>query len=832
MAKEVRLWEGVDEKDFINEHNLEDVDIATYDKRNMVIYGANINLCRQLLRLSDSLKPVERRLLYSLWLAKAFPGHKLKSTVITGNAMVYHGHGDSALYSTMVGLAQAWKRQCPLIDGKGNFGNAARPDMYAHMRYTEASMSKYAKECFFDDFDTDCVEMIFNSASDLYEPMSLPAKFPNALVNGGMGIAFGNAFMIPPYNIYDIIDVCKKVIENPETADVFMVPDLPSGCAIVDDGHSFQDIIDTGKSVLKMRATNEILETNKTWIIKITSLPWTTSVDTIESKIIKLAEEGQISIKDMQDHSYTVKDKNGSVQTRIDFRIILDKAHDPHAVLYKLYALTDLQKSVSVDFKVVLDNLTVGRLDMRNLIISWIDERRGYKRRLFNKKLTKISARIDLLTILIYLLKEDNIEKTLKIIKNSDSSEIVSKLMKHGKMSSYQASKIADMRLSAFTKDARKRYKDEKEKLVKERDELMKIIGSEKKIDKIIIDELEDLRKYGSPRKSKIVSEGKGKVISNTMHSIITTDGGLIKKLIYDPNNLQKNTNMGSFKTGDFPTQCCVCHNTSSIIMVDSFGRYSIVPVHDIDSTELSSYGNKVYDVTRLSGKVVQCMEPLDKTSLNTIKKKKLGEAFLISITARGYIKKTPINIFEGIKNTKNIRLMKVRDDDMLVASQVMLDSTILVVYTARGDYTMLKVSDIPEQGKDTMGVIGMKVEDGDRVAGLSTVGPDDEFLVIITDKGICKKVEARYFGEPSKRNGRKGGQGNIISLDTTDTVKYVGGMRRGQLVYVAMRNNVVTLDEKSIPNLTKKAKGRKMIPSGGNSNIVMVLVSDKLDKG
>ena len=182
--EEKRLWEGVIENDFNEERNLEEVDIADYDLEHMTLYSSNVNLFRQIIRLSDSLKPVERRILYALYLAKAFPGHKLKSTMIGGYTAVYHCHGDS--YPAMVGMAQSWKKPCPLIEGKGNFGNAAG-ELYAANRYTEASMSKYAKECFFDDYDEDCVEMIFNSASDLYEPMSLPAKFPNILVNGGMG---------------------------------------------------------------------------------------------------------------------------------------------------------------------------------------------------------------------------------------------------------------------------------------------------------------------------------------------------------------------------------------------------------------------------------------------------------------------------------------------------------------------------------------------------------------------------------------------------------------------------------------------------------------------
>lgn len=820
---EKRLWDGISESDFNDTRNVEDVDIAEFDIKNMTLFASNTNMFRQIIRLSDSLKPVERRILYALYLAKAFPGHKLKSTMIGGYTAVYHCHGDS--YPAMVGMAQNWKKPCPLIAGKGNFGSATS-DFYAASRYTEASMSKYAKECFFDDYDEDCVEMIFNSASDLYEPMSLPAKFPNILVNGGMGIAFGNAFRIPTYNINDIVDVCKRVIENPDTANVYMIPDLPTGCLILDDGECFKNIIDEGKGVLKMRADAEIIEGNKNWIIKITSLPWMVAMLSIKERIVALTKSNILPIKDIQDHSYAIKDKDGNVKTKVDFRLVFDKAHDPYTILNKLYTTTDLQKSVSIDFKVVLDNLTVRRLNMRDLINSWLDERRSYKRRLFNKKLTKISARIDLLEILIHLLKEENIEKTIKIIKNSDSSEAIEKLMKLGKMTSYQAARVYDMKLSAFTKDARKRYKEERENLIVERDSLMKTIRSEKKIDKIILEELEDLRKYATSRKSKIVAEETGTRIADTTHSIVISKGGMIKKLGYDPNNPAKSVNMGSFKTGDFPIHQCVVHNTSSVTLFDTFGRYSIVPVHNIDNTETSNYGHKVFDITKLSGKIVRCMETFDDDLINTIRKK-VGEPYLLTVTKRGYAKKTPMSVYIDMKNNKNIRAMKIRDDDSMIAADVMFENSTIIIYTKKGEYTLLRMKDIAEQAKDSMGLITMRVADDDEVAGFAAIGADDNFVVIISDKGMVKKVNVKYFGGPARRGSLKD-QGSMMTLDPTDTIRFVSGMQNCQNVAVALRNGVVYLKGEDIPDQTKKSKGKKMLSPSGNINIVVASVVDK----
>lgn len=821
---EIRLWEGVDEGFFEDTRNIEPVDIADYDLEHMRQYAANVNLWRHLIRLSDSLKPVERRILYVLYNAKAYPGHKLKSNMINGYTAVYHCHGDS--YPSMVGMAQSWKRQVPLIDGKGNFGSASN-EMYAANRYTEASMSAYAKECFFDDFDPDCVEMVFNSACGLDEPMSLPAKFPNILVNGGMGIAFGNAFRVPPYNINDIIDVCKRVIDYPETANVFMIPDLPTGCQIIDDGKCFHDIVESGKSVLKMRADTEIIETPKNWIIKVTSIPWTTTLNGktgIKGKINDLARNGTLVIKDTEDHSYAVKDRvTGKTKSKIDFRIVFDKAHDPYAVLNKLYMLTDLQKSVSVDFKVVLDNLTVQRLNMRDLINSWIDERRSYKRRLFNKKLTKIAARIDLLQVLIILCTGNNLTKTTKIIQNCSEEEGPAQLMKLASMTSYQAAKIFDMRLRAFSKDAKARYEEELRGLKKKKDELMKLIRSEKQIDQILKEELEDLRKYAAPRRSKIVSEDTGLRISDTTHSIIVTNANLIKKLGYDEAHPEKNANMGSFKTGDYPVDCVIAHNASSMTFFDTFGRYSIIPVHQIDNCELSQYGHNAFDMLKLSGKIIKSMETYDN-DLIELMRKNIGEPYLVTITKNGYAKKTPMSVYTDMKNSKNIRAMKIRDDDSLIVAEVMFDATIIIIYTKKGDYTMLRVADIAEQAKDSMGLITMRVADGDEVAGIGAIGRKDDAIAIVSDKGMCKRVARKYFGDVGRR-GRAADQGSLMTLDPTDRIRFVSGISEGQQLTVALRNSVTNIKYDELPDQTKKAKGKKLVFPSGNVNIVCARV-------
>ena len=816
-----KLWEGIYESDFLNTKNIEEVDVSEFDEEKMALFAVNVTMWRHFMHLSDSLKPVERRILYVLYLQKAYPGKKLKSSLINGFTAVYHAHGDA--YPSLVGMVQDWKKQIPLISGKGNFASVSH-DLYAADRYTEANMSKYAQECFFEDYDPDCVETVFNSASGLDEPIYLPSKFPNALVNGGNGFIIGNSFRIPTYNIVDIIDVCKRVIQAPETANVFMIPDLPTGCQIIDDGHSFQDIVNEGHGTLKMRADAEIIDSGKTWTIKITSVPWMVSLPTIKKRIVELGKNGVFVFKDIGDYSYAVKTANG-VQSKIDFRLIFDKAHDPYVILNKLYSLTELQKNVACDFKMIMDDLTIKRLNMRQLITSWIDERRSYKRRLFNKRLTKISSRIDILEILLELCQGSNLDKAIKIVRTSHDEEAIERLQHLAKMSSHQATEIYNIGFRAFNADAPKRYSAELTKLKAERKELMKTIRSEKRIDEIIIDELEDLRKYAIPRRSKIVAEDTGKHVSDTMHSIVITAQGLIKKLAYYKDKPSRNVNMGSFKSGDYPVEQMVVHNSATVTFLDSFGRYSIIPVYEIDNTELSQFGHSLYNITKLTGKVVQCMETYDADLVKRVTKK-IGTPYLVTITQRGYAKKTPMTVFLGMKNEKNIRAMKIRDDDSLAVADVMFDKSNVVIYTQKGDYSYMSVKDIGEQSKDSMGLITVRVRDDDRVCGYAPVGSDDDFVVVISEKGMVKKVGKQYFGDVGRR-GIKADQGSIMTLDPTDGIRFASGMKKGQKVTIAMRNLVVTLDEEKIPDMTKKARGKKLISPTATANIVAVQVHD-----
>ena len=841
MAKkknDLFLWDGITEKDFLNEEeNIVDEEIAEYDKAAMTFFSQNVNLMRHLPRLADSLKPVERRSLYALYTEGVISTAKQrKSGLVVGNVTTYHPHGDGSIYGTLVGLAQPFTNPVPLVHGKGNFGNDAHPKGYAAMRYTEMRMSKYAHDCFFKDYDPECVEMIYNTSKDDNEPLYLPSKYPNILVNGGFGIATGNTFCIPTYYIPDIVKITKRLLRDPNADNIYMIPDIPTGCDIVDNG-SLREICDTGSGVLKMRATITIEENPRKpniWILRVHNLPWMVSISSITDALTKYTKDGILPIKDIEDHSCPVKmiDANGNpfVRKKIKYDIIINKAHDPNQIRNKIYKLTQLQKSISVNFKVVEDALSIGHLNMRDLCLTWINTRREYKRRLINKKIAKITARISLLDILIALTSKDHLEKTIRIIRTNDEKDAVKALMNYKGISinSYQAEKIVDMKLRAFSRDAHGKYVEEQKKLKKELKGYKDMTRSSKIIDDIIDAELDDLLKYNiGGRKSKVVKSETCVEIADTDHFITITKLGMIKKLPYRSEIMEKKKtpSLGVFKNQDYPLHGLVINNHDSLMMFDNFGRFSTIPVHQIENTEPSQYGSRIFDTSKLNGEIVEAFQYFSEDLQAYIKKELQGTVSIVTLSKNGYLKKTPIEEFTKTRNQKNILAMKLRQDDELVVGKLIIDRKSvpvnLLIYTEKGQFAYIESDHIAEQSKNASGLLSIKLDPDDACKGICVLGSDDEFLLVVTEKGMMKKCELDYLGKPGKRKISS----YLATLEPTDKIRYVNGMEDDTTVTVCTRTSYETFHSDNIPTKTRKAKCVKMVPVPLGNNIISVTI-------
>jgi topoisomerase-4 subunit A len=434
---------------------------------------------------------------------------------------------------------------------------------------------------------------------------------------------------------------------------------------------------------------------------------------------------------------------------------------------------------------------------------------------LLNKKISKLNARISLLEILIDLTNKDNLERTNSVIKGSRDHDLVERLMGLRKMSSYQATQIKDMRMGAFTLDALDRYKKEKVEKEKELAMAMDLIRSERKIDRLISSELDDLKKYSVLKKSRIVTE-ENVEIPNTRHTIIITKNNLTKKLLYNPSD--RKYGMGTFKVGDYPTlRVEDVSNLDNLVLFDNKGKYSVVEVHKIPGTELSQMGNKVYDYAKLEGEIVELWPQIKDGTMDSIKEL-LGDAYLVTLTKNGYIKRMELEAFNASGPTKGQRVMKIKDDDALVYVGIHPEKSVLIIYTERGKYSMMTGSEIPLQGKDNSGLSIGKLADDDAVAGLSVLGKGD--LVVVTDKGGMKRCEADYMGSPGKR---KEELSYVATVEPNAKVIYAQIHKPDAKLMVARRMGYDIYKISELPLLGRRSKCPKVIPLPVGDRIIMV---------
>lgn len=817
-ASQGMLWEGIDDEAFISE-DVNDEDISEFNFEKETLFMANISHSRQIIKLMDGLKPPVRRLLYTMYLDKLFPDRTpQKSAVIVSNCMKIHVHGDSSLYGSMVGVVQDFKQMIPLVKGVGNFGNAARPDFYGASRYTEATMSKYSKECFFDEFDEDCVDMIQSSLL-AWQPMQLPAKFPNILLNGSVGIAVGNRMGIPPFHPEDVFKMCKKLMDDPETTSaIWAFPEIPTGCDIVENGKDYKEMCKTGKGVLRMRSRIEIEETKDSFVLHVLNLPWLVSLDKVNDKIIELIKQNKVSIKNIQDASSGYRDKDGTIKTKIDYQIFISKSQDPYVIKNFLYKNTDLASSISIQFKVTTEDLKIVNLTMKELILAWLDERREYKRRLYNKKITKNKARVSLLKILIELLDKKNINKTMDIIRNNDKSDIVVSLVRDYGMNSYQADKIASMPLSTFSKDARKKFSEELKEVEKDTERLMKIVKSPKKINEIILEELAEMKKYARPRACRIINPADDQMISDRQHTIAITKQKMIKKL---PENIKRG--VGSLLQGDYVTKLFKANNLSKLLLVDNNGRHSILPVASVPNTETGSPGTKIFDLCKLEGEIVQASY-LDEDFLDSLTDEDKKVFVVLSLSEKGIIKKTLLSEFDLKSNAKNLRLCKLKDGDFLTESFLTINSNYVLICSQKGNYAYTKISEISESSKDSQGVIGINLPEKDICGTMCVISPrTSKFIVLITEKGKVKKLAMSSLGSVKARRSTS----YIGKIDARDKIVHAIACDKGDAKLIVLTSNgPVELYVEDIPETTRMSGFKKMIPLQLGCNIIDVKVS------
>lgn len=786
---------GLKQEVYKGDKNISTENIADRATENILLFAKNTNVMRQLPRVEDGLKTVERRILYALFELNGLPNRPLqKCARIVGDTMgKFHPHGDSSTYGTLARLAQPWESATPLIHGQGNFGSqiGAPP---AAMRYTEAKLSKYTYMCFFKDFNIKHVETRLNYLGTEPEPVYFPSRYPNILGNSSQfGIGVGTNVIIPHFNFQEVMEVTMNLMDKPN-AEFLLIPDSPTGSDIVATG-PFKEINEIGRGTFQMRAIIDVDEEEHQLIIR--SLPMQVTYKGIHAKIMKLVQDKKITeLIDILDAS----DEGGS---GIQIHVLLKKEADLYKFRQLLFSL-GLSKSVGVNIRAV-DNYKEFDYSVRELLLTWIDLRREDKRMKFNNEILDLRERLHVLSNIVRVFTGKNAEKSLDTIRRaSDKDEIIKFLMEDFNISSLQARTIADMRMSTFSKKGISSLKNEYDEINKELPRLLKIIKSAKSIDKIIKDELkEGIEMFGEPRRSRLISP-EGKIaVRNTEHILVITHNNKIKKLPVDSKTV------GHIDSDDYPSHIMKIKNTEDLMIFDESGNINTLSINDVVNTVSSSSGDDLSKYIEVTGRICEVIQrPTDEEMEDPNK-------YILMVSRNGLIKKTATAKFKG---SNKVIAMIMKETDVLQSVKVIDGDQDVLVYTHTGLGGRFSTSEIRESNRMSVGVKSLDIEEGvEQIIGMDIVNPLDKYIFVLTSKGFGKKCTLETF-TAIQRNTKPY---KIITLSPQDAITKVV-LVKGTETYTAFLSDAshdIIIDD--VDEMPRLSKGKKLVPVRKGVNII-----------
>ena len=729
---------------------VEPIEINLEMERSFLEYSMSVIVSRALPDARDGLKPVHRRILYSMFdqgLRPDRPHSKCASVV--GNVMgTYHPHGDSAIYDALVRMVQDFAMRHPLISGHGNFGGTGPDEGAAAMRYTECRLAPLALEML-DSIDEDTVNFEPNYDNSTQQPTVLPSRFPNLLVNGSQGIAVGMATKIPPHNLGEVIDATLHLLANPEaTPDDLMQfvkgPDFPTGAQIL-GRQGILDAYRTGRGSIKMRAVAEIEETKNDVRIVITEFPYEVSVESIEEKVYELVKAGELDgISAMQ---------NDSAGRQARLVIKLKRDANANVVLNKLYKNTSLQTTFSVNTLALVDGVP-RTLNLAQALTHYIAHQVEVITRRTQFRLRKAEARAHIVEGLLKAI--DMLDAVIKTIRGSDDrgSARISLMAAPFSFSEEQANHILDMTLSRLTKIGRKELDDEMAKLAETIKELQSILASDKKLRKVISDEMSTIRdKYANDRVTEIVNDpgelGVEDLIKDEEIVITMTQAGYVKAVASDSFRVQGRGGRGvqgaKLKDEDFVDQIVYTTSHSFLLLFSNRGRVFRLRGHEIPMKERTAKGTAVVNLLNL--------QPNESIQAIVSTQDFPKDKFLVFATADGMVKKTAFSEYDKSRREGWIAI-KLKDGDEVVRVIPTTGADDLMVVTYRGMSIRFNEEEVREVGRDSQGVRGIKLKADDKSISLDVVR-DDADLFVVTDTGFGKRVKTERFN----RQGR-GGQG------------------------------------------------------------------------
>ncbi len=804
--------------------NIKQREITEEMQQAYLEYAMSVIVSRALPDVRDGLKPVHRRILYAMHEMGLRSGAKYqKSAKVVGTTMgSFHPHGDTAIYDSLVRMAQDFSLRYPLVDGQGNFGSIDG-DGAAAMRYTECRMAPLA-EGLLTDIDKDTVDFQDNYDASAKEPVVLPSKVPNLLVNGSMGIAVGMATNIPPHNLGEVLDALAYLADRPdaEVAELMNFvkgPDFPTGGVIYNEV-DIRNAYATGRGPIIIRGKAEIAEGKRGFQIIITEVPYQTNKAELIKHIADLVKDKKMDgIKDVRDES----DKDG-------LRVAIDLKQDafPRKVLNQLFKFTELQKSFHFNMLALVDGIQPQILGLKGLLEKFIDHRKEVVTRRARYDLAKARDRAHILEGLKKAL--DHIDEIIRIIRASDSKEdAFNNLIKKFKFSDRQANAILEMKLQALAGLERKKVDDE----LKEKKELIAyledLLASPKKILGVVKDELKTLKdKHADERRTRVVKSplkeiGEEELVPEEDSLFMLTRGGYIKRIPPDILKAQKRGGKGlvgiATKEEDIVSQFFVANTHDNLLFFTNSGKVFQTKAYEVPESSRQSKGKAIVNFLQVAPTdVITAVVPIPKGQ---------KRMFLFMATTKGVIKKADMNSFDAVRKSGMFAIKLKAGDELGWVIPTSGDDQIMLV-TSSGSAIRFKEKDVRPMGRSAAGVIGVRLDEkDDRVVGADLVPSGVEkglHLLAVMKNGYGKRSDLKSY-----KIQKRGGRGIMTAKITPKTGElvsaHVTSEENKEIIAVSRKGVVIRTSVESISVLSRATQGVRIMRVEAGDGIASVVV-------
>ncbi len=808
-------------------------EIDSIMRSSYIDYSMSVIVGRALPDVRDGLKPVHRRILYDMMGLGVTPDkpHR-KSARIVGDVLgKYHPHGDSSVYDAMVRLAQEWNIRYPLVDGHGNFGSVDG-DSAAAMRYTEARMTPLALQML-RDINKDTVDFQPNFDGDEKEPVVLPSRYPNLLVNGSNGIAVGMATSIPPHNLSDVIDATVRLIDDEECdieelIDIVKAPDFPTGAQIMGK-NAAREAYRTGIGKIHVRSKSIIEETSKgKQQIVFTEIPYQVNKARLIEKMAELVKDKRIeNISDIRDES----DREG-------MRIVVELKKDanPNVVRNKLLKHTQLQETISMIMIALVDGQPK-TLNLRDMLTEYIKFQKEVVRRRTIFDLKKAQDRAHILEG--YLIALDNIDEVIKVIRSS-YNDAKQRLIERFNLSDIQAQAILDMRLARLQGLEREKIEEEYAELMKKINWYNEILSDEKVLMGVIKDELIEIKeKFGDERKTEIApdegEQSEEDLIERKQVAITLTHLGYMKRVSMEMYKTQKRGGKGitglTTRENDFVKKMLITSTHDTLMIFTNIGKVHHIKAYEIPEAQRMARGTPAVNFVNLEpGEKITTIIPMNQFR---------SDSYLVAVTKNGIIKRTALENFNTKRKTGIIAITLREDDELVGVKQTFGDSEIMVV-TKKGKCIRFKENEVRPMGRIAGGVKAIQLERNDEVVAMD-IADDKKYLLVVTRAGYGKRTLIGGKTENDEINYRtqaRGGKG-VLTYDRTKfkkTGELIGALivsDDDEIMLINSKGMIIRISASDVSKLERATQGVKIMKVGEETDIISMarVVSEENEK-